>query len=132
MNVEVQEEWYSVEQCNENPNKLYVFGDNTHRYGKGGQAMIRDETNSYGIATKRTPSMRPDAFFGDTQVDGDIMISDIKGLMEVFEEGDYDTIVLPAAGLGTGLSKMPEYSPKLFKALNSSLSQLLNIDYNPS
>lgn len=131
--VEIQEEWYSIEQCNDNPNKVYVFGDNMKGYGKLGQATIRQMCNSYGIATKRSPTMNDNSFYGDRQDEMDRLFLDIYGLFKcVYEsEGLYDTIVLPADGLGTGLSKMPEKSPRLFAWMNETLSLLLNVDYKP-
>lgn len=129
MNIIIQEEWFSVEQCRHNPNRLYVFGDNLIRIGKGGQACIRDEINSYGIATKRTPSMDNQAFFGDRVDEANALLNDIHGLLVVCDSGDFDTIVLPGDKFGTGLAKMEEKSPKLFVWLHETLSLLLDVDY---
>ena len=49
----------------ENPNWLFVFGDNALRYGKGGQAVIRDEPNAFGIVTKLKPSNTNDSYMTD-------------------------------------------------------------------
>ena len=129
MKVEIQKSWFSTTECEENKNKLYVFGDNMIRRGNGGQATIRDCTNSIGLATKRLPSMYEDSFFADREDEFRIVEEDIERLLQIFNEGDYDILVLPADGLGTGLSKMPEKSPNLFKYLNKSLEQKLNIEY---
>ena len=136
MNVIIQEDWFSLKQCAANPRSLYIFGDNTIRVGTGGQAIIRPAPNSYGIATKRLPTNAPDAFFSDSQEDFKFIMADIAYLMlkiamlKIAEETDYDTIVLPADGLGTGLSKMPEKSPVLCKWLHNSLSTILGVDYH--
>jgi len=42
---------------------MYIFGDNTYRVGKSGQAIIRDENNAFGIVTKVAPSNDTNAFF---------------------------------------------------------------------
>lgn len=60
MNIEIAHEPYTPELLRANREKIYVFGDNMKRYGKRGQAVIRDEPNAFGVATKRHPSM--DAF----------------------------------------------------------------------
>jgi len=39
----------------ENPNHIFVFGDNTIRKGRGGGASLRDEPNTYGFITKKIP-----------------------------------------------------------------------------
>ena len=64
--TEIQD-YFTEEDCNNNPNKLYIFGDNMTYTGTGGQAIIRYCTNSYGIPTKRLPSMSDNAFFSDKQ-----------------------------------------------------------------
>ena len=38
--IEIAEYFYSEEVCLLNPNKLFIYGDNTCRYGKAGQAQI--------------------------------------------------------------------------------------------
>jgi hypothetical protein len=131
MKVEIQKEWFSIEQCKNNPKKLYVFGDNLIRIGNGGQATIRPAKNTYGIATKRLPSMEEKAFFSDREDEAEALLNDIHGLITEFYEGGYNTIVLPEDGLGTGLSKMPMTSPRLYDWLNETLSILLKIEYNP-
>ena len=72
------------------------FGDNTLRVGKAGQACIRDEPNSFGIATEVSPSTMADTYFKDS----DIHWIYIKELKEKEKEKDYDVIIFPANGLG--------------------------------
>ena len=38
---------YKVKDLKNNPNKIFVFGDNLKRKGEGGQAIIRGEENAY-------------------------------------------------------------------------------------
>jgi len=132
--VEIQKEWYSETQCVENPHKLYIFGDNLIRRGKGGQAIIRDFPNAWGIATKRLPSMSNNSFFGDRPDEMTALITDIAMLINMLlhKDTDFNTLVFPEDGLGTGLSKMPSKSPKLFKWLNETISFIFNIHFNPN
>lgn len=127
MKVEIQEEWYSVQQCQDNPNKLYIFGDNSIYKGKAGQAQIRDEMNTHGIPTKRFPTMNDDAFMRDEPKDYEYVNTDLQILKKIIETGMYDTIVFPKDGLGTGLAKMPKTSPKLFQELCNKLEKRFNI-----
>lgn len=130
MTVEIQESWFSLEECVENPNCLYVFGDNMIRKGNGGQATIRPAENSIGLATKRLPSMSDNAFFSDQNDEFEVVEEDIDMILsEMQKDLRYDTLVLPADGLGTGLSQMPEKSPKLFEHMVSILEDKLNIEY---
>lgn len=44
---------FNEQTCNNNPNKLFVFGDNCEGRGMAGQACIRNCHNSFGIPTKK-------------------------------------------------------------------------------
>ncbi len=44
------------EYLQENPNHIFVFGDNLLRVGFGGAAKLRDMPNTYGFITKKAPS----------------------------------------------------------------------------
>lgn len=46
-----------------NPDCIFVFGDNLERRGKGGAAMLRDEPNTYGFITKKRPMNADSAFY---------------------------------------------------------------------
>ncbi len=129
MTVEIQETWFSLEECAENPKKLYVFGDNMIRRGNGGQASIRAAENSIGLATKRLPTMYDDAFFADRSDEFQVVEKDIEKILREMKKIKYDTLVLPADGLGTGLSQMPEKSPRLFEHMVLILEGKLNIEY---
>lgn len=120
-----QKEWYSVQQCRENPKTLYVFGDNLIGVGKGGQAQIRDEKNTFGIPTKRLPTMNDDAFFNDWASETLQVVGEIHKLVELSK--DYDLVVFPADGLGTGLAKMDKVSPKLFNIMNNYIKQYFGV-----
>ena len=47
----------------DNPNYVFVFGDNALRTGYGGAAQLRDQPNTYGFITKKYPSNRNSAFY---------------------------------------------------------------------
>jgi hypothetical protein len=112
MTVEVQKEYFSPKQCRANRNKLYVFGDNTERIGMGGQAGIRQELNSIGLATKDTCG----DFFSDVNLKRNkkFINDDIFAIKESFQNDMYDTVVFPVMGLGTGLSDMQNQCPRTF------------------
>lgn len=117
MKVEVETGFYSVEMCRENPKKLFIFGDNWDGVGKGGQAMIRDEPNTFGISTKYSCmySFSDDRFRDNMEsikMDTDTLL-DIADL--------YDAIVFPARGLGTGLAALQSLAPKTFLHLSGVL-----------
>ena len=46
-----------------NPNIIFVFGDNLIHKGHGGGAKFRDLPNTYGFITKKYPNNKPSSFF---------------------------------------------------------------------
>jgi hypothetical protein len=123
-NVEVVDR-YSVADVQANPDKIYVFGDNTQRVGMGGQAQIRNNPNAMGIATKITPSMDEAAFMSDKDliknrqiIDGDIAKIKATG----------KTVVMPKDGLGTGLAQLKEKAPQTYAYLKQRLLQEFGFD----
>ena len=123
--INIQKEFFSKEQCKANPRNLYVFGDNLIDKGTGGQAQIRYCKNSIGIPTKRLPTMNNDAFFNDQKDETEKVLFKLETLKKIGLY--YDNIIFPKDGLGTGLAKMPEKSPKLFKLLCNFLYNEFNI-----
>ena len=123
-NVEVISENYTPELLKANPNKLFLFGDNNQRKGKGGQAIIRDEPNAIGISTKLIPSNTADAFMSDDQLADNkaVIDSDIKKAKEKAEK-ESKTIVLPKGGFGTGLAALATKAPQTFAYLNKRLQE---------
>jgi hypothetical protein len=129
--VEVEANYYTSELLRANPDKLFLFGDNNTRTGKGGQAIIRDELNAMGISTKKLPKNTPDAFMSDTELASNkaIINDDIyKAKQKAAKEGK--TIVLPKEGLGTGLAALATKAPQTFAYLNKRLQEEFGFDNN--
>jgi hypothetical protein len=121
----------------EHPEYVFLFGDNLMGQGYGGQAReMRDEPNAHGIPTKIKPTMEEDAFFNDDMFDeiskfyDDIFLMNQAG----FNCGDYEAIVIPSAGLGTGLAELSKRAPKIYKYLLQKIKELSeeeeNVDIN--
>ncbi len=105
------------------PEKLFAFGDNIARKGLGGQAAAcRGEPNAVGIPTKWKPSMTPDSFFSDADLEfwlkesyqDRIRLLDFKGI-----------IVWPSNGIGTGLACLPIKAPRIYAEIKQ-LERILN------
>lgn len=114
MNIIITEKWYSCKVCQENPNMLFVFGDNEQRMGMGGQAIIRKEVNSVGLATKRSSAF----YWSDSDLKKNKVIinNDIYRIKYTMDDPDagYKYLVFPKAGLGTGLSDLHNQAPRTF------------------
>lgn len=121
------ENWTEIDVM-KNHKKWFVFGDNCERWGKGGQAIIRDLKNTIGLRTKKKPDNYTTSFFSDTelQINCELILEDV---LKVKEKNllDFD-VVLSKNGYGTGLAKMAERSPETFNYLNECLRNFLHFD----
>lgn len=112
--------WITRADVQKEPDKLFVFGDNLMRRGFGGQAReMRDEPNSIGIATKKRPSMKKDAFFTDSDFLEWItsQAHNMQRLIDHVEDGGI--VVWPTDGIGTGYAKLRKSSPMIWYMLNT-------------
>jgi hypothetical protein len=119
--------YYSVEMCRKHPKKIFVFGDNLERWGKKGQAVIRDEKNAFGVATKCKPKTTPDAYFTDEKYEKNVihMMEDLKRIYNAALKGRI--VVWPKDGIGTGLSDMREHAPVTWEALQRMQYAMLGV-----
>lgn len=125
MNIEVCTEFYTTKLLRANPDKVYVFGDNMKGFGQGGQAIIRNEPNAFGVPTKRYPRKDNWAYFSDKEDERQAILSSLRKLYII---GQNKVIVLPYHGIGTGLALMSEKSPKLFEEMNGILKEFFGFD----
>jgi hypothetical protein len=111
---------YSNADVKANPNKIYIFGDNTQRKGTAGQAQIRNNENAFGIATKLEPNNNVSAFMSDNdlQSNKDVIDSDINKI-----KADGRELVLPKDGFGTGLAKLKQKAPQTYAYLKQRLQE---------
>lgn len=111
----------TMEECVHNPEKLYIFGENQEQKGTkvigGGQAIIRGMPNAFGFCTLSAIG-RPwtDDHVGLNIVQIEKDIADLRQIMRDFED-----VVFPAYGLGTGRARMPQSCPKTFLYLCNRL-----------
>ncbi len=124
--------WLTPELCREHRDKLFVFGDNLKRFGMGGQAIIRNEPNAYGIATKRLPSMHEGSFFEEDNL-GDLnaVLGDIEELWDHLKETE-DTIVIPVTpagqiSLGLERAELQQRAPSIYKTIEMHINEMANV-----
>ncbi len=108
---------YDVDIVRANTDKLYIFGDNTEGWGKGGQAIIRDEPNAFGISTKNSPS----EFMSDNNFEANKarIDADIEAI-----KTDGRPIVFPEDGIGTGRADLKNKAPKTYEYLIEEIEKL--------
>ncbi len=113
---------YSRELVQQNPNKLFVFGENVKQQGSdvigGGQAVIRGLPNTYGLCTLTIiGSYWTDEYFAVHKMQID---KDIKAICDLLPD-ELNTVVFPMSGLGTGRAKLHQKAPKTFLYLCEQL-----------
>jgi hypothetical protein len=109
--------WITRQDLRDNRDKIYVFGDNVQRSGLGGQAKeMRGEPNALGVVTKWSPSMSARALFDDTCACKMMVERDLLRVQQALDYGR--TVVVPADGIGTGLSRLSKYAPNLDAFIN--------------
>jgi hypothetical protein len=122
---------FSVVLCNRFPERVFVFSDNIEREGIGGQAIIRNCENSFGIRTKKRPKNSPGSFFTDRDYIHyrNLVNHDMQNLYELNKE---HPIALSANGYGTGLAKLYLTAPKCFSYLVTKLNEFCDDNiFNP-
>lgn len=115
----------SPARCIVNPNKIYVFGDNLLKRGYAGQAAIRGESNAFGIPTKRYPNTQRSAYFSDQAGEMEAVRQALRELYILGKKGY--TIVFPTKGIGTGMARMKEHSPKIYEEMCTILEKHFGI-----
>lgn len=113
------------DKVKENPDVLYLFGDNIVRQGLGGQAKeMRGEPNTLGIVSKKYPSNSLSSFYSDEDFYSwlEVFSSDIKNLAESVNSGKYRAIVIPP--IGVGLADLPNKAPRIWNYLKTTLDNL--------
>lgn len=126
--IEIFNGIWTINDIKVSENKIFIFGDNDMRIGKGGQAIIRDLYNTIGIRTKKEPNNYSRSFYTDIEYDKNILKikADIDNIVKKYSDGY--TIVFSNGGYGTGLARLNEKAPLTFKYLNEQL--LLNFGYD--
>ena len=127
MEIIIEKEYFSPKICRENPQNLYIFGENQAQQGTkirgAGQAIIRGQNNAFGFCTKKSLY----EYWTDEEKaeNVDQIERDIKALLHFSKDF---TLVFPYNGLGTGLSKLHQKAPKTFLYLSRRLLDMF--DYN--
>jgi len=116
MKIEYQK-FIRREDLRNNPDKVYLFGDNTIHVGYGGQAgEMRDEPNAIGIPTLKEPGV----YFTDNGLEVNKQILD-----EAFGRiPSGKTVVIPSDGLGTGIARLDREAPRTFEYLIKKIKEL--------
>lgn len=124
----VRKKWITRSDLKNNPDRLFVFGDNMLGRGLGGQAKeMRGEVNAVGVPTKWAPSMAPSSFFVDDDLDRvkPRIEEAFSRLREHLRAGG--TVVFPFDGIGTGLAQLAQAAPSIALLINEQTQALIDM-----
>jgi hypothetical protein len=110
---------------NENPNAIFVFGDNLRRVGYGGAAALRDHPQTYGFITKRNPDNREESFYRPESYASDFLVYALE--LQLYIEKNMDKTFY-ISQLGGGLANRFKIWEKIIKpGLEKNLSHYDNV-----
>ena len=124
--IKIYPTWWTIPEVIKQTNCLFVFGDNDIESGYGGQAIIRNRSNSIGIPTKKRPGYYPSNYYTDDDYEDNKKKID-KAIEKIITKStSFDTVYLPKDGFGTGLADLERKAPKTFVYLNKVVADLKN------
>lgn len=87
----------SLQYLRDNPNHIFVFGDNTQRRGCKGAAFFRYEPNSYGFITKKYPSFASHAYYRPDEY-RPVFEEEMRKLIQLIEDNPGKTYLITKLG----------------------------------
>ena len=126
-NIEIFKGSWTTDYVRENPNKIFVYSDNTFKQGKVGQSVIRDLPNTVGLRIKKGPNTKSAAFYTDTEFlqNRKYIFEDILKIKNYLMLGK--TIVLSEHGYGR-LDGLETKCPVTYKYICRCLKDHLQYD----
>lgn len=124
LKVEIFKGFWTREDVQNQPDKVFLFGDNTYdrlitkHIPRMTQAVIRGLPNAIGIDTKKD---RWNGFLSDNDFNSFKKHVD-EQIQKSINSGKI--IVIPSDGIGTGKAMLKEKSPKCFEYLTQKLNEL--------
>ena len=91
----------TAEFLDENPNYIFVFGDNLLRKGKKGAAILRDHPQAYGFITKKIPNNYNSSFYKPHEYQEIFQIEYLKLVNKIKRNPDKVFLI---SKLGSGLA----------------------------
>lgn len=85
---------------------------------------MRGEPNAIGVRTKRAPGTNPGDYWSDDRYDEccHMIWEDLERARRWVRRGQ--NVVIPEDGLGTGMARLPEKAPRVFRFLTQAISDL--------
>lgn len=123
----IQKEFIDKNYLIENPNHIFVFGDNLLRKGYGGCAKLRDFKNTYGFITKKKPDNINTSFYKPEEY-SEVYKLEIQKLIKFIVDNPEKLFVI--SRLGSGLANKYKIFEKIINPnIKHKLSMLKNVKF---
>lgn len=110
-----------------NPNHIFVFGDNTIGKGYGGGARFRDHPQAYGFITKKFPNNEDVAFYTPKEYNT-VYQEELKFLIGHIE--DNPNLIFLISKLGAGLAnKYRIFELVIAPNIKTDLANFPNVEF---
>ena len=117
----------TAEYLRNNPNHIFVFGDNLVRRGYGGAAKLRDFPNTFGFITKKRPDNKTTSFFTPHEYHSVFTDELLKLKSEIVSNPDKLYLI---SKLGSGLAnKFGIFEKIISNKIQSELSKFENVKF---
>lgn len=126
MNKQYVDSIVSTQYLRENPDHIFVFGDNKIGRGKKGAAIHRDEPNAYGFVTKKRPSYANDAYYKPREYK-DVFDKELSKLIALIEANPTKTYLI--SRLGSGLANKYKIWEKVIEQGLEPLRKYPNVKF---
>jgi hypothetical protein len=100
------------EFLDQDPNAVFIFGDNLRRVGYGGAAALRDHSQTYGFITKKNPDNMDESFYRPESYAIDFLVYAVE--LQLFIEKNMDKTFY-ISQLGGGLANRYKIWEKVLK-----------------
>lgn len=115
------------EFLNNNPEYIFVFGDNTQRQGLGGAAALRHHRQAVGFITKKTPGGEDkDYFTPENYIE--VYLREISHLRKRIKDNKDKTYIITPLGAGLA-NRFKIFEQIIEPTIKSLLSDLNNVEY---
>ncbi len=110
----------------QNPDYIFVFGDNLKRKGYGGAAKLRDEPNTFGFITKKAPNNNEGSFYKPDEYKDKFLV-ELKRLEKEINNNPDKTFLI--SKLGGGLANKYKIYQKVIKPGLKKLEEYKNVQF---
>ena len=128
--VEVESKTYTKTLVTNNPDTMYVFGDNQappRKKGSTGNAVIRYEDNSFGLVIKKKLGRTPESYFEDINEFVENFDKQVEQITNMIGAGK--TVVFPKNLIpAPELKAFKANSPEVFEYIKAKLKESFNYD----